>query len=106
MAQMILGQLNTLDILRLDLEEMVELDTHVAAVVATSARYQLDTPDWLVEAQRTLQRVIRQKHDALLALRRQEAKQRLQKQRSPEARRAGLEQAIAALEAQGAATPA
>lgn len=101
---MIHRQLRNLDVLRLDLDEMVELEMHAAALAVMYERHRLDTPEWLSDAQRTLQRALRQKRDDLLALRLQEAKQRLQKLRTPEERRGALEEEIAELEAQLAAT--
>lgn len=102
---MIHRQLRNLDVLRLDLDDMVELEMQATALSVTYERHRLDTPEWLIDAQRSLQRALRQKRDDLLALRLQEAKQRLQKLRTPEERRGALEEEIAQLEAQLAATP-
>ena len=103
---MIHRQLKNLDCLRLDLDEMIELDMQATALTATYVAHRLDTPEWLLDAQRTLTRAIHQRRDDLLALRLQEAKTRLSKLRSPEERRSIVEAESAALEAQLTTRPA
>jgi hypothetical protein len=103
---MIHQRLKTLDVLRLDLDEMVELQWQATGLAATYEQQSLEVPEWLIDATRTLRRAIRQKRDDQLALRLQEARDRLKKLRSPEERRGDLETQIAALEAQLHETPA
>lgn len=95
-----LYQLRNLDLLRMDIGEMVEASTSVRLYVAEYETHRLDVPEWLVARQGELGRDLKGKREEQLALRLEQAQQRLRSTQTREERRKAAEDEIALLEAE------
>lgn len=92
--------LKHLDLLRMDVPEMVEASASVRLYTQEFKASKLDVPEWLETRQTELNRALKSKRDDQLALRMEQARQKLRSTLTREERRSEAQAELDRLEAE------